>query len=236
MLCEASSIIKAIESVWKQSGKPTEFSIKILEEGEKGFLWFTKSPAIISMSYDPKKQTEKEVVVKKKEQNDPKQGQQNQSKKQLKQNTSAVRPTQEHKKEQRDNRQPQQVQQVTPKQQTQLQPKQQATEQKLTDQPTATAWTDEQIADISQWLQETFAILNSDTKFSTAVEKRTLRVTIDRYPIADAEENKTLYISLGNLFMQALKKKHKKKFQGFNIIITLKDAPQNGNQKSLDVD
>ncbi|MFA5074651.1 MAG: hypothetical protein WC436_00945 [Candidatus Babeliales bacterium] len=56
MLQEASSVIKAIEKVWENSGKPQEFSIKILEFGEKNFLGMTKKSAVVSISYDPKKQ------------------------------------------------------------------------------------------------------------------------------------------------------------------------------------
>src|SRR3990172_11151897 len=56
MLHEASSIMKAIEKAWNESGQPTEFTVKVLEEGEKGFLWFSKNPAVISLSFDPKKQ------------------------------------------------------------------------------------------------------------------------------------------------------------------------------------
>ena len=35
---EASSIVKAIESAWNRAGKPQEFSVKILEHPETGFL------------------------------------------------------------------------------------------------------------------------------------------------------------------------------------------------------
>ena len=35
---EASTIVKAIESAWERAGKPQEFSIKILEHPETGFL------------------------------------------------------------------------------------------------------------------------------------------------------------------------------------------------------
>src|SRR5262249_23155390 len=65
MLHEASSVIKAIEKAWIDSGKPLEFTINIHEMGEKNFLGFTKRPAIVSVTYDPKKQSSK--IIEKKE-------------------------------------------------------------------------------------------------------------------------------------------------------------------------
>ena len=59
MLHEASSIINAIEKAWTESGKPSEFTIKILEEGQKGFLGFTKRPAIVSITFNAVKAPEK---------------------------------------------------------------------------------------------------------------------------------------------------------------------------------
>ena len=55
MLHEAPSIQKAIEQAWTAAGNPSEFTIKVLDAGEKGLLWFVKRPAIISISYEPKK-------------------------------------------------------------------------------------------------------------------------------------------------------------------------------------
>src|SRR5258708_34816791 len=59
MLHEASSVIKAIEKAWIESGKPLEFTINIHEVGEKNFFGFTKRPAIVSITYDPRKQPNK---------------------------------------------------------------------------------------------------------------------------------------------------------------------------------
>src|SRR5258708_17435903 len=59
MLHEASSVIKAIEKAWIESGKPLEFTINIHEVEEKNFFGFTKRPAIVSITYDPRKQPNK---------------------------------------------------------------------------------------------------------------------------------------------------------------------------------
>ena len=41
MLHEASTVAKAIEKAWTESGKPLEFTIKIHEVGEKNFFGMT---------------------------------------------------------------------------------------------------------------------------------------------------------------------------------------------------
>src|SRR3989304_9153035 len=55
ILHEGASIVKAIEKAWKESGKPSEFTVNVLEVGEKNFLGLTKRPAVVSISYDPRK-------------------------------------------------------------------------------------------------------------------------------------------------------------------------------------
>lgn len=59
MLHEASTVTKAVEKAWIESGKPREFAITIHEQGKPGFLGFGSKPAIVSIQYDPSKQTVK---------------------------------------------------------------------------------------------------------------------------------------------------------------------------------
>src|SRR4051812_2278885 len=53
LIQEAPSIIKAIQQAWEMAGNPVEFSIKILEHGEKNFLGMTRKPAVISFFFEP---------------------------------------------------------------------------------------------------------------------------------------------------------------------------------------
>ncbi len=246
MLCEASSVTKAIKTAWQQAGKPSEFSIKILETGEKGFLWFTKHPAIVSISYDPRKQTEQTVE----KQIQPIIGRKQQLP-QPSQSTAqdALRKKQHPRKGETpaSNVAPQKSQLRELRGQpniasahTQQQPQKQQASQHQTQSPRplgldaapSIIWADEQVSDISQWLQETLVLLESESKFTATIDKKNLRIVVDQPIIPGAEESKSLYISLSNLFMQALKKKNKKKFHGLSIIITIKGATHNGHQKA----
>lgn len=62
MLHEASCVSKAIEKAWVESGKPREFSITIHEQGKSGFFGIGSKPAIVSIQYDPSKQTVRSAV------------------------------------------------------------------------------------------------------------------------------------------------------------------------------
>ena len=54
VLHEASSILKAIEKAREASGKPSEFNVKVLEQGEKKLWFFSTRPAIVSIAFDPR--------------------------------------------------------------------------------------------------------------------------------------------------------------------------------------
>lgn len=49
---EASSVIKAIEKGWASAGKPTEFTVKVLEQPTYNFLGFNVKQAKISFFFD----------------------------------------------------------------------------------------------------------------------------------------------------------------------------------------
>ncbi len=53
---EASSFTKAIEQAWQRAGKPTEFTVKILEEAKRNFLGFTTQSAKIALFFNDQPQ------------------------------------------------------------------------------------------------------------------------------------------------------------------------------------
>ncbi|MFC1894362.1 Jag N-terminal domain-containing protein [Candidatus Dependentiae bacterium] len=59
MLQEGATVFKAIKKAWNNCDKPEEFTIKILEFGEKSFFGITKKPAVVSINYNIKKQPKK---------------------------------------------------------------------------------------------------------------------------------------------------------------------------------
>ncbi|MCK4265099.1 Jag N-terminal domain-containing protein [Candidatus Babeliales bacterium] len=59
MLYEASTVPKAIEKAWSDSGRPEEFTIRIYEAEKRGFFGFAKRYAVVSIIFDPKKTSRK---------------------------------------------------------------------------------------------------------------------------------------------------------------------------------
>lgn len=53
LLQEAPSIERAISQAWESAGRPQEFSVKIHEQGKRGFLGFSSKPAVVSITYKP---------------------------------------------------------------------------------------------------------------------------------------------------------------------------------------
>lgn len=49
---EAASIQRAIDQAWNNAGKPLQFTITILDEGERNFFGISKRPARVSIMYD----------------------------------------------------------------------------------------------------------------------------------------------------------------------------------------
>ncbi|KKP25742.1 MAG: hypothetical protein UR12_C0040G0003 [candidate division TM6 bacterium GW2011_GWF2_30_66] len=54
IICEASSIAKAVEQGWQKAGMPQNFSIKVLEKEEKNFIGMTKKPAKVAIFFEEK--------------------------------------------------------------------------------------------------------------------------------------------------------------------------------------
>lgn len=53
LLQEAPSVERAISQAWEAAGRPVEFSVKIHDHGKRGFLGFSSSPAVVSITYKP---------------------------------------------------------------------------------------------------------------------------------------------------------------------------------------
>ena len=228
MLHEASSIFKAIEKAWEQSGKPEIFSIKILEQGKQGFLWFGGRPAIVSITYDPKQQSLRST------QNKPHNNQRQQERKQQPQAHSQQRPSQSLRTPQQPvKHEPLRTVGITPKEKTST-PARQELRTKNTLTPNLannpvhhqslqeqSIWTQELADQVTTWLQEFATIITgSQVPFTVTMENKNLHIAFAQGLLDNKENEKNLFMSFAYLLIQALKKKCKKKLRGFHLLIT----------------
>ncbi|MFH0898812.1 MAG: Jag N-terminal domain-containing protein [bacterium] len=217
MLHEASSVTKAITKAWEESGQPIEFTIKVLEKGQNGLLWFSKHPAIVSITYDPKKQTIPGIVEKKEPlQQKFQKPYQQQPKKTF---SSHSNDTDRKHTPFPDKKSSSFFEKKTEPKEQKQRPQQ---EQDFSFDKTPSAWIDEWADNISSNLKDIVAIIGISTPFTTKIDRRTLHITFANTLLSSAEEERMLFISLSYLLIQFLKKRFKKKMRGFHLVLKSK--------------
>lgn len=237
MLHEASSVAKAIEKAWVASGKPGEFTINILESGEKGFLGIlTKRPAIVSITYDPKKVSQRQDRAAHQERKtasqrpqerfeDRKPGRQQQAQAQ-KDTRSHVRDRDQKVRDQKGTARSVQLdvdrgaRQLPERQHGPAQNRPERHEKNVAE---IDLWTPELVDQIKQWQQELCSLMGITVPFETSINKKILHVIFQSH-IFSADDERALYMSLSYLLMQFLKKTHKKKFHNYYIVISTKGS------------
>jgi predicted RNA-binding protein Jag len=223
MLHEASSVIKAVEKAWADSGRPSEFTVTVHEIGEKNFFGFTKVPAIVSITYDPNKvldrQRDKKVTASSQQQQKPQKLQQSQPRRQ--ENVKRELPAQ---------KQAQSQAQAEPRQRVQFKEAVAPKERPILEQDEG--WNDEWVGAVAVWLKELVVVMGMSPVFATKFDNRMLTVTFEESLLETAEEEKMLFISLSYLLMQFLKKKYKKKLRGYHLIITTKTTAAHDQRKT----
>ena len=200
LLQEANSIPKAVEKAWIEAGKPAQFTINIMEKGEKNILGMTKQPAIVSISFEleaPKRSFERNKSRR------PETQRQTQRK-------SGFTRTSTDKREPRPQEPRRSQQQIRP-QSIQQEPKQ--------DFPRP-SWNDDLIQEISNGIKEIFSKISLNASFDTNANNKALTIKFQGKILERADDERALFASLSYLLLQFLKKKHKRKFAGFRLIIT----------------
>ena len=190
ILQEASSIAEAIDKAWSTAGKPAEFTVKVLCEGEKNFLGFSKHPAIVSLVYQPNKQT-----------------------------ISHARTTQRRPHpEQRPRRTVQKTRDAGYGKNYEQKP-----EQKKQEPPKPREyWNTQLIENITGWLKEMMVIMNNPTDCTHSIDNKRLTIVLTQSPLDGAADETLLLSSMSKLLLQALQRQHKRKLNGYSLMITTK--------------
>lgn len=229
MLHEATSVVKAIEKAWINSGKPLEFKVNVLEEGEKNFLGMCKRPAIVSITYDPRgkmcqsgKKTEAETKSFPLGVKDRQKG------------TAGKRPDERNSQFKREDVQADRgklgeaVKDRFPKMQQPLQqPRKAGTETMALTRDGSRAieddgrWTDALMGDVREWIEGLMDAMRISTPFSLRSEDgKALKVAFEGPLGVEDEDARIFFTALSYLVIQFLKKKHKKRFPGFHLVIS----------------
>lgn len=208
LLQEASSVQKAIDLAWEAAGKPQQFTVKVLDPGTKNFLGWSKTPAIVSISFEPTGVSSSRVF------NQSNTGGRLQHGKQQGARKPQVQPGAKYDGSTENLKQHEPKARHTQKQALSTEAKADGVKEIVTPE----GWTQENVADISNFLQEVLDLMGSTVAFTTLFEKQVLTITFVRPVVDDQESERMLYASLSYLFIQFLKKKYKKRFKGFRLM------------------
>jgi len=200
ILQEGNSIERAIDKAWNQAGKPKEFTIKILEEGERNFLGLSRRPAIVTIFYKPEKATAPQQGSEKSSRND---------------------------RHDRRDRRDREVQQQEAR--TQEHVKKAATRRYAgTDEQRAAftakgqeGWTEEWRLFVENAMRDLVKQMGYDIDLDVVIQgDKVLTISFKQMFLEDEEEQKMLFSTFSYIAMQFLKRHYKNRFTGHRIMVT----------------
>jgi hypothetical protein len=212
LLIQASGIDKAVEKAWTSAGMPSEFTIKILDFGEKGFLGISKKPAIVSIIYDPQKQTVREERPEPAKTPHPVQ-------------PSPIRTPEARPRRFQNQRPPERSRDVSQRPvETRNEIRPTGTQEQRSNEPEPQYWTESMSQDVNAWMSELATVMNITTPFKIQLNKKALFITFESPVLSGQEDERLLFSALSYLLVQFMKKKNKKKFQGYQLVLSSKRA------------
>ncbi len=212
MVHEASSVAKAIQKAWEAAGMPKEFTIKVLQLEERGILWFSKEPAVVSICYHEPRQhgtSERRDDKRQWRSSNP--------------NNHGTRRDKPSFNNEDRNQAPKRYQRPPSKKTTERPVEAEPTRQTQTQEnpiDEVTKWTDPYKNDIIAWAEEIgTSIVGGQIGVTTSGDGATLRIMFGRSLVQDNQQQSIACQSLQTLLLQFLKKKHKKRFRGLHLIV-----------------
>lgn len=230
---KASTIQKAVEDAWNAAGKPQEFSVRVLELPQKGFLGFTKHPAKIALVFEEQRAREprQRDTRDRNDSREPRDTRESRDNRDGRHQQKNTRPQREQ-HEQREQREPQRTaQREQPRENRE--PRDQRNEQQkpevVAEQRGAAIkpqrrlegqWTEDLVTSAQTWLKDVLSTMDKGSiTFTTEVQAFNLRITFS-VPLTDDEtKEKHLFASLSTLMMASLKREYRKALRGHKIII-----------------
>jgi len=218
---EASTLVKAIENAWNRAGKPQEFTVKILEYPETGFLGLTtvksaKVALFFTESAKPEAPRQRREPQVRPIRND-------------RINTSSTpRPPRQERPPQRDNRRDQQrpydrshyanrdeSRSVNPERSERP-----AYQEPREERP---SWTTDMVNAAQEWLKETLVLTGlAEAAIKAHVSQGFLKLIVDRPVADDPRQEEMLLKSWANLAFDAVQEKYKQPLRGLRLVVESK--------------
>jgi hypothetical protein len=193
---EASSIVKAIEKGWASAGKPTEFTVKVLETPEYNFFGFNTKPAKISLFFNDK------IVAHDKQRSD---------KRQQSQNRLQLQSRQQQARTPERTAQPERVQPQSKKPaQTRVLPEQ-----------TSVTWPSDMIQQANEWVAQFLKVIHKETiTFKTTPQNHILKIDFSDHITENKHKELTLYKSCAHLLMSSLRNASNSELKQLKVVFS----------------
>jgi len=202
LLQEANTIERALDKAWNQAGKPKEFTIKILDEGERNFLGLTRRPAIVSIIYKPEKLTATPMVSR-----NNKEDRSSEKHERRERATQAVRNNQEASRRQDGNG----------RRYAGTEEQRNAFTRDKNVEGWRSEWKDFVLSEIEALLGHMG--ISAKMQAQTSSDK-VLTVSFDRAILDNDEDQRMLFATLSYLSIQLLKRNYKSRFVGYRVVVT----------------
>lgn len=236
---ESSSIFKAIETAWQRAGKPQEFSVKILEHPETGFLGLTtvKSAKIALLFTESARQEAARSEPRNRESfaKSADRGQQPRQQRPERQPRQEQRQRQDFRRDGRHSgprfeqrseprwqtepriaEQPQEI----PHQRPEQAPRQHNQPREQQQRP---SWNPEMVAAAQEWLKETLVLAGlPNIGAKSHVSQNYLKLIVDQAVSEDPRQEEMLLRSWSNLAFEALQDRFKQSLRGLRIVIEVR--------------
>lgn len=204
LLQEANTIERALDKAWNQAGKPKEFTIKVLDEGERNFLGLTRRPAIVSILYKPEKLTAAPMISRNKEERS---GEKHERRERTMQ---TARNNQEATRRPDNNNDRSRRYAGTEEQRTAF------NRAKSTD-----SWQDEWRDFVLSEIEALLSHMGISVRLSAqTTADKVLTVSLDRAILESDEDQRMLFATLSYLSIQLLKRNYKSRFAGYRVAVT----------------
>lgn len=238
MLHEASSVVQAVKQAWEKSGKPSEFTIKVLDHGKRSFWFFTDRPAIVSITYEttrPVGQSYNQQKSKYPNAGKPARGQRETPQQNANQAVAGKQPRQrvrlsdradqaDRPERQDRHERPERPQRHERTEREEKSERIERTGAAVTDEPEV--WTEEFVSYVKTCWQEIAVPVAKSHSIKTEINGFMLNIVTSNHLIDDRDLEKNLCHSLSYLILQFVKKKFKKKLRNFRLSVIIHGSKQ----------
>lgn len=239
---EATTIVKAIENAWVRAGKPQEFTIKILEHPETGFLGLkTVKSAKIALLFSevasrhetsrqprpttrqaPDRSSDRPERSERSYDRQPRQG----SGRQMPQRRERdQRPERQDRYERYDRPERTEHRQERSEPRSEYADRSERTDRSdnMNRDQNRLVWTPEMVEAAQEWLRETLVLMgHPDVTVKPYVANNYLKLTLDRSIGTDAQQEEILLKSWVGLALSALQEKFNQSLRGLRLVLDVR--------------